>query len=114
DRKEHPGLHRQIDIGERLHLLLAEKVALSDVFHLYDRHFASQTGDETAISIAAGRTVPMTKSSRNRRHFLSLVALGLAAPRLAWSAEESGLARELVARADAIRFPQESFQTDIT
>lgn len=56
----------------------------------------------------------MTKSSRNRRHFLSLVALGLAAPRLAWSAEESGLARELVARADAIRFPQESFQTDIT
>ncbi|WP_114649899.1 outer membrane lipoprotein-sorting protein [Pseudothauera hydrothermalis] len=58
----------------------------------------------------------MTKSSHNRRRLLTLIALGFAAPRLAWSteADEDGLARELVARADAIRFPQESFQTDIT
>ncbi|THF63670.1 outer membrane lipoprotein-sorting protein [Pseudothauera nasutitermitis] len=58
----------------------------------------------------------MTPPSSSRRRFLSLAVLGFTAPALlrAAGAAEGDLARELVARADEIRFPRESFQTDIT
>lgn len=64
----------------------------------------------------------MSRIVRTRRQFLSLIALGLAAPRvLSADAPATGdeaavsdeRARELVANADEIRFPRESFQTDI-
>lgn len=59
----------------------------------------------------------MTHSSRSRRRFLTLSVLGITAPALLRAAgpdEGGGLARQLVEQADGIRFPQESFQTEIT
>lgn len=64
----------------------------------------------------------MTASIRSRRKFLTLMASGLALPALPsrlFAAEEEGgkpvdeAAARLVLRADEIRFPRESFQTEI-
>ncbi len=65
----------------------------------------------------------MSQPARARRRFLYMLALGGLAPAWIHAAEDAGeaateagdeTARRLVARADAIRFPRESFQTDIT
>ena len=62
----------------------------------------------------------MNDDIRPRRRFISALAAGFLAPALARSAEAqpSGqtdeMARKLVERADAIRFPRESFQTEVT
>ena len=62
----------------------------------------------------------MNHDVRSRRRFISVLAIGLAAPALTRAAaaqtNEPGdeIARKLVARADEIRFPRDSFQTDIT
>jgi outer membrane lipoprotein-sorting protein len=61
----------------------------------------------------------MSHNIRARRRFISAIGIVLAAPiaRSAVSAEGStsdDAARKLVARADEIRFPRESFQTDVT
>lgn len=69
----------------------------------------------------------MNENSRRRRRLLTTLAAGVATPVLmpmlmsasARAAETSAdegeeKARELVARADAIRFPRESFQTEVT
>lgn len=60
----------------------------------------------------------MSPSIRARRRFLHAVGAGLLAPALVSASDVSDAgdnrARELVERADAIRFPRESFQTDIT
>lgn len=64
----------------------------------------------------------MTASIRSRRKFLTLMASGLTLPALPsrlFAAEEEGgkpvdeAAARLVLRADEIRFPRESFQTEI-
>lgn len=60
----------------------------------------------------------MTRNVRARRRFISAASLLLAAPfvRAAAPAEAPGndeTARKLVARADEIRFPRDSFQTDV-
>lgn len=56
---------------------------------------------------------------RARRRFISSLAIGLLAPALARSTEDAKevideAARKLVERADEIRFPRDSFQSDIT
>lgn len=62
----------------------------------------------------------MNDNARPRRRFISALATAFLAPALAWGAEpaptaqDHAEARRLVARADQIRFPRESFQTDIT
>jgi len=62
----------------------------------------------------------MDDNVRPRRRFMSALAAGFLAPSLARAAEPQQsaqgdeTARKLVAQADAIRFPRESFQTDIT
>lgn len=62
----------------------------------------------------------MDDNVRPRRRFMSALAAGFLAPGIARAAEAppsepgSDAARKLVAQADAIRFPRESFQTDIT
>ena len=59
----------------------------------------------------------MSPSLRARRRFLGALGASLLAPMLAGASDTPGgddRARELVERADAIRFPRESFQTDIT
>ncbi len=61
----------------------------------------------------------MTRHSQTRRTVLATLAAGLVAPQLLISrstlaASSDDLARQLVERADAVRFPRESFQTDIT
>lgn len=69
----------------------------------------------------------MNENSRRRRRLVTTLAAGVAAPILmpmlaprARAAEadtdddSDGAAAELVARADAIRFPRESFQTEVT
>lgn len=63
----------------------------------------------------------MTQRSCSRRHFLAGLAGGLLLPVLTHAADEAPKAPieadpvvvELVQRADAIRFPRESFQTEI-
>jgi len=61
----------------------------------------------------------MSTAAGPRRRFLRAIALGLVAPAVARAAEAlpsdgDETARKLVARADEIRFPRESFQTEIT
>ncbi|THF61643.1 outer membrane lipoprotein-sorting protein [Pseudothauera rhizosphaerae] len=58
----------------------------------------------------------MTHRSPSRRRFLALSVLGITTPTLLFAAESDEVdpARRLVAHADEIRFPQASFQTDIT
>ncbi|MGL1833269.1 outer membrane lipoprotein-sorting protein [Rhodocyclaceae bacterium SMB388] len=60
----------------------------------------------------------MNRHSRTRRIVLATLAAGLTIPRLlirpAHATASDDLARELVERADAVRFPRDSFQTDIT
>jgi outer membrane lipoprotein-sorting protein len=66
----------------------------------------------------------MNQNIRSRRGFISALAAGLVAPVFAPSgvlaaepeapSQADEAARKLVARADEIRFPRESFQTDIT
>ena len=61
----------------------------------------------------------MSKPARPRRRFICALMLGFVGPALARAAEPAAAdgdeaARKLVARADEIRFPRESFQTDIT
>jgi len=61
----------------------------------------------------------MSHTVRARRRFMSAIALGLVAPGLARAVDTPGSvgddpARRIVARADEIRFPRESFVTDIT
>ncbi len=62
----------------------------------------------------------MNERFRVRRHLISCLAAGLLVPSLARAAgAEAGngddaLARRLVEAADGIRFPRDSFQTDIT
>ncbi len=63
----------------------------------------------------------MPHSLRSRRHFIALLASGLLLPAIAHGADADApapapadpAAVELVQRADAIRFPRESFQTEI-
>lgn len=61
----------------------------------------------------------MDDNLRPRRRFISALAAGFLAPTVGRSAEPQPAsqgdddARKLVAQADAIRFPRESFQTDI-
>ncbi|WP_332671469.1 outer membrane lipoprotein-sorting protein [Aromatoleum sp.] len=62
----------------------------------------------------------MDDNVRPRRCFISALAAGFLAPAIARAAESQPpaqgdeAARKLVAQADAIRFPRESFQSDIT
>lgn len=63
----------------------------------------------------------MDDNVRPRRRFMSALAAGFFAPGIGRaatepqpSAQRDDAARKLVAQADAIRFPRESFQTDIT
>lgn len=59
----------------------------------------------------------MNDNIRSRRHFIAALATTLLAPPFAHAAEPSAdadTARQLVVRADEIRFPRDSFQTEIT
>ncbi|HRP22888.1 MAG TPA: outer membrane lipoprotein-sorting protein [Thauera sp.] len=60
----------------------------------------------------------MTHSLRSRRHFIATLAGGLLLPAFGRAADEPAAtdaeAVRLVTAADAIRFPRESFQTEIT
>jgi len=63
----------------------------------------------------------MSHTERSRLRLLASLALGVAAPAFTWAAEtetpaekKDDAANQLVARADEVRFPRESFQTEIT